>query len=222
MNIIIDSREQDTIQQITSYFADHKDKYPNIESIEVKTITGDGCTTDNLIGWERKKLMDFITSALSGKLKQQLYELRQAYKYPFLIIEGYDGIMDCITKNPQLHPNVIKGIATSSFAHNGVPIQFVGPFFTHFILETVNKFYDGQRELYESYLYIPKRHSVTKDDFAKYFVKGLPSVGATVIPNLLQHFDNSVSKLVNASIEELMKVEGITENKAKKIKEVLS
>ena len=221
MKIYIDSREQDTIPQIISYYENHKEEYPNIESIEVKSIVGDGCTADNLIGWERKKLQDFITSSLNKKIKQQLYELRQAYKYPFLIVEGYDGMMDCISKNPQIHPNVIKGITTSAFAHNGVPINYVGPFFITFILETVNKFYDGKRELYESYYYIPQRHTVTKDNFVKYFVKGLPGIGDTVIPNLLQHFNNSVANIVNASIEELMKVEGITKNKAIKIKEVL-
>lgn len=222
MKVYIDSREQEMISKLTSYFEEHKDKYQHIESIEVKTlVSGDLCTADNYFGVERKSPADFISSILSAKIKQQLLELRKTYQQPYFIVEGFDGIMDCINKNLQLHPNVILGATTSAFAHNGVPIQYVGGFYIPFVLQTIDKLYDGKKEHYESLDYIPFRHSTTKKDFSKYFVKGLPSIGATIGETLLQQFDYSVSKIINATEEELMKVEGIGKERAKKIKEVL-
>ena len=158
MKCTIDTREQETINRVLDYYNSNKENYPNIESIDVAELsTGDFRTNDNYFGDERKSVKDFIASILSGKLKQQLYELRHQYELPLLIVEGYDGIMDCINKNPQVHPNVIKGAVTSALTHNGVPIQFVGGFYVPFILDTVNKLYDGKKQQYEAFGYTPVR-----------------------------------------------------------------
>lgn len=221
MKVYIDSREQDMIQNITSYYKEHKDKYRHIESIEVKTLTsGDLCTADKYFGCERKSSADFISSVLSAKIKQQLYELRRTYKNPYLLVEGFDGIMDCINKNFQLHPNVIIGATTSAFAHNGVPIQYVGGLYIPFVLQTIDKLYDGKKEHYESLDYIPFRHTTTKKDFLKYFVLGLPGIKGSIGSRLLQQY-NSVGAIVNAPVEELQRVKGIGKGKAKQIKSVL-
>lgn len=220
MKCTIDSREQEAINRILNYYNSNKANYPNIESIDVTELsTGDFCTNDNYLGIERKSVVDFISSMQGGRLKQQLYELRQQYQQPLLIVEDYDGIMDCITKNPQLHPNVLRGVVTSAFAHNGVHIQFVNGFYVPFVLELVNKLYDGKKELYENFGYTPIRRTVTKDNFLKYFVYGLPFVKGILGSRLLEHY-SSVEEIINSSIEELMQIEGIGKKKAQKIKEV--
>ena len=219
MKCTIDTREQETTNRILDYYNNHKADYPNIEEIEVKELpTGDFKTNDNYFGLERKSVKDFISSLLGGKLKQQLYELRHQYKLPLLVVEGYDGIMDCILKNPQVHPNVIKGAVTSALTHNGVPIQFVGPFYVEFILDTVNKLYDGKRQLYENIGYTSIRtKSISKQDFLIYFIHGLPGVRSKVGSNLVKYFP-SVKSIVDATEEDLIKVKGISEENAKHIK----
>lgn len=221
MKVLIDSREQLTINRIAQHYETSKEKYPNIESIEVEELpTGDLCTSDNYFGNERKSDKDFIPSLLGGRLKQQLYELRHQYKLPLLVVEGYDGIIDCIQKNPQIHPNVIIGAVTSALAHNGVHIQFVGGFYVPFILDTVNKLYDGERQLYETFGYTSIRtHDKSKNDFLKYFLLGLPGVRYKVCQNIVKRF-NTVESVVNASVEDLKQVKGISEENAKKIKEL--
>ena len=221
MKVYIDTREQDTVNRVLDYYNNHKENYPNIESIEaVELQTGDMCTADDLFGIERKSTNDFLISILGGRLKQQLYELRNKYQIPLLVIEGYEGIMDCILKNPQVHPNVIKGAVTSALTHNGVPIQFVGGLYVEYILDTINKLYDGKREEYEVFGYTTIRRSVSSEDFFKYFVTGLPGIKGIIGLRLAKHF-KTVDALVNAPVEELMQVKGIGKEKATNIKSII-
>jgi len=222
MRVYIDSREKEMIQRVLKYYRKNKIKYPYIESIKIKKlITGDIVTADGLFGCERKSSSDFISSIITRKLKQQLFELRQNYKIPILVVEEYEGIMDCINKNPNIHPNVIKGVVTSAISHNGVPIQFVGPFYISFVLETINKLYDGEKEYYETEDYTPIRRSTTKNEHKLNIVMGLPDIKDVLAKSLLSHFNNSIREIANADEEELMRIKGIGKNKAQKIVEIL-
>lgn len=220
VNVYVDERERKLANQIIEHYEEFKEKYNNIESMTIETLdTGDTCTDDYVLGYERKSSFDYVPSILSGKLKQQLLELRTKYRYPMLVVEGYDGIFDCMRDNPQVHPNVILGAVTSSFAHNSVPMIFINGFYIKFILESINKFYDGKRKQYQSVGYTSIRRNVDCVDFSKYFVMGLPNVGWTTGEAILKKYDNSVRRIVSAPIEELMEFKGITEERAKQIKE---
>jgi len=224
MKVYIDSREQDKIQNIIKYWKQNQKKFPHINEIEVRTNeTSDVCTSDGLLGIERKSAADFIGSICSNRLKQQLHELKENFDYPFLFVEDFDGILDCITQCPQVHPNVVIGSIASAFAHSKVPICFVGSFYTPITLTTIEKFYDGKDIKYEKD-YSPIRRAVTKEDYKKNIVIGLPYIGLTEGEKLLQAYDNSIYKLVKTAVEnndDLLKVEGIGKVKAQKIKEVL-
>jgi ERCC4-type nuclease len=226
--VYIDSREQDKIQKLIQYWEKFKDKYfQHIESIEIKTLaTGDLCTSEGLFGVERKSAADFIGSICSGKLKQQLYELKQNFENAILFVEDYDGIMDCIEKTPQIHPNVIIGATASTFAHSKVPICYVGAFYIPVVLTTIEKFYDEKEQTYTPLRsqHKPSRKKATKEDFQKYIVKGLPNIGNTEGEKLLQHYDYSVYKLVRGIVEnneELLNIKGFGKKTIENIKEVL-
>jgi len=221
MKVYIDSREQKKIQKVINYWEANKKKFPHIDLIEVKTLaTSDICTSDGYLGFERKSAADFIGSICSGKLKQQLHELKQNFEHAFLFVEDYDGIMDCIQQNPKIHPNVILGATASAFGHSRVPISYVGAFYTPLVLMTIEKFLDGQSEEYQKE-YTPIRRAVTKGEYKLNIVKGLPGIGGTNAEALLSHFNNSIKAIVNADIEQYMEIEGIGKQKAQKIKEVL-
>ena len=53
-----------------------------------------------------------------------------------------------------------------------------------------------------------------------YILQGLPQVGPMRAKRLLKHF-KSVSKVMNASVSELLEVDGIGKTSAQKIREVL-
>ena len=220
MKVFIDSREQDKIQTIINYWEAEKKRFPHITEIDIRTsATSDICTSDGFVGVERKSAADFIGSVCGGKLKQQLYELKQNFEHAFLLVEDYDGIMDCIQQNPNVHPNVILGAIASTFAHSRVPMCFVGAFYTPIVLRLIEKFYDGKE--YTDKDYVPIRRAATKNEEKMNIIIGIPNIGFTEGEKLLQHFDYKISNIVNASIEELMKVENIGKKKAQRIKEVL-
>lgn len=223
MKVYIDSREQEKIPKIINYWESNRKKFPNIESIETKTLaTGDIGTSCGGIGVERKSAADFIGSICSGKLKQQLFELTQNYKTAILLVEDFDGLMDCIEKNPQIHPNVILGTTASVLAHSKVPICYVGGFYVPIVLSTIEKFLDGKE--YTDKDYTPLRASASKKDFQKYIVKGLPNIGDTEGTKLLEHYDYSIYKLIRGCVEDnesLLNIKGIGKTISKRIKDVL-
>jgi len=222
MKVYIDSREQDKIQTIKTYWVGNRKKFPHIEAIETKLlITGDMCTSDGFVGIERKSKADFVASICEGKLKKQLYELNQNYRFAFLLVEDYEGIMDCILKNPHIHPNVIKGVTTSSVSHNRVPLYYVGNFYNSFVLEMINKFYDGKSEQYEKE-YTPIRRASTKEEKKLNIIIGITNIGRIEGLKLLKHFNYSIKAIADAPIEELMQIERIGKTKAEHIKEILN
>lgn len=221
MRVYIDSREQEKIQTIKAYWAENRKKFSHIEAVETKLLAaGDMATSDGYVGLERKSKADFIASICSGKLKQQLHELKQNYQFAFLLVEDYTGIMDCILKNPQIHPNVIKGVTTSSVSHNRVPLYYVGNFYNAFVLEMINKFYDGKSEQYEKE-YTPIRRAFTKEEEKLNIMIGIANVGRTEGLKLLEHFDYSIKAITTAPIEELMEIKGIGREKGSHIQEIL-
>jgi len=226
MKVYIDIREQDAIQRVIDYWKSFKKKwFHHIDEIEsTKLETSDICTSDGFVGIERKSSADFVGSICgSGKLKQQLHELKSNFKNAFLFVEGYDGILDCIQQNPQIHPNVFLGTYASVLAHSKVPICFVGEFYVPIVLLTIEKFYDGKDIKYQQE-YTPVRRSVTKSDHQINIVRGLPNIGVTEGKELLQHYNNSIYKMVKDAVEnndKLLEVKGIGKKTAQYIKEVL-
>ena len=221
MKVYIDSRERDKSQKIYAYWKLNQKKFSHIESIDTKVLaSGDVCTSDGFVGIERKSKADFVGSVCSGKLRQQLFELKQNFENAFLLVEGYDSIKDCIEKTPQIHPNVFIGITSSSLAHWRVPITYVGNFYIPILLSTIEKFYDGNTEKYEKN-YTPIRRSTTKNEHKLNIVTGLPDIKDVLAKSLLSHFNNSIREIANADEEELMRIKGIGKNKAQKIVKLL-
>lgn len=221
MKVYVDTKEQNKIQQVISYYKSHKDKYEYIESIVPKhLVVGDTCTSDGLLGIERKSTSDFIPSVIKGTLQKQLIELKQNYQIPLLVVEGYDGLQDCILKNPDVHPNTIIGMATSSLTHYGVPIQFVGGFYEPFVLSTINKLYDG-KSLQREIDYNPVRRSMTKDEERLNIIIGIEGVREKQGKRLLKSCNNSVAGIVNATEDDIMEIPGFGKKKAKHIVEIL-
>ena len=220
MEVYIDSREQETGQRMLTYWERNKLRFKHIENVSIRTNkAGDVCTDDGYIGFERKK-EDFVPSIFGGKLKKQLFELKQNFTHAFLFVEGYDGIMDCIEKNLSVHPEVIHGAIDSAFAHCRVPVTFVGPFYIPRVFGIIEKFYDGKEMTSETYN--PIRRACTREEEQLNILIGINGIGFVEGKKLLQTFNNSIASIISAPIEELMKVERIGRTKAKHIKEVLA
>jgi DNA excision repair protein ERCC-4 len=162
---------------------------------------------------ERKTARDFLISIIDGRLFNQLSNLKKNCINPLLLIEGNPFETDL-----QFDPLAIKGALLSTQAIWYIPIVS-----SESIQETKNIFLMIGRQEESSSDVVPLRGGYRPKRLKSrqlYILQGLPQVGPTVARRLLDHF-GSVSKMMQASIEELMRAEGIGKASAKKIRDVL-
>jgi len=217
MQIKIDTQERAKIPLVDKYIKlmDKKLKFVKGYKIE-KLATGDYATPDGFIGIERKGT-DLIESVYSGLLKQQLKELRENYKRPYLFVE-FNGV-DEIAEHFNIAENQVIGLMASCNSKSRVPFISCGKWFVPLMVKTIDKAYEG-KEIDIEREYIPARRSSTKKEFKTYMLASIPGIHIELARRILKHFDGSISRVMQASIEDLQKVDGIAEGKAKKIKEI--
>ncbi len=182
-------------------------------TLEISKIPYGDYIINEAITIERKTARDFLISIIDGRLFNQLSNLKKNCIHPLLLIEGNPFETDL-----QFDPMAIKGALVSTQAIWYIPIVS-----SESIQETKNilLMMGRQVETYSDVVplrggYRPKRLKSRQ----LYILQGLPQVGPTVARRLLEHF-GSVSKMMQASIEELMRVEGIGKASAKKIRDIL-
>jgi DNA excision repair protein ERCC-4 len=162
---------------------------------------------------ERKTARDFLISIIDGRLFNQLSNLKKHCIHPLLLIEGNPFETDL-----QFDPLAIKGALVSIQAIWYIPIVS-----SESIQETKKIFLIMGRQEESCSDVVPLRGGYRPKRLKSrqlYILQGLPQVGPTVARRLLEHF-GSVSKMMQTSIEELMRVEGIGKASAKKIRDVL-
>ena len=182
--------------------------------IEVKKVPYGDYIINNSITIERKTAKDFLISIIEGRLFNQLSNLKKYCTNPILLIEGNPYKTGLNFENM-----AIKGALISTQA-----IWYIPVIFSRSKEDTKDIFMmiSRQDESYTDVVplrggYRPKRLKSKQ----LYLLQGLPQVGPMLAKRLIEHF-KSVSKIMNASIEELTEVEGIGMVSAEKIREVLN
>jgi len=213
-----DSKKEPVVDKFKKFVASGKCQL--ITEVEVGSYKSSDVHSGNgLVGIERKG-DDFLPSVWSGLLDKQLWELQDNFKYPFLFLE-FDGIKDMITQCVGVSPKVVVGELTSILARHNVTVMFVGDLYVPFACRVIEKFHDGKTAIKRS-AYTPiRRKPSTKEVKRAMFEHNFPGLGPRKVDLLLTHFDNSVKKIVDASVEELMEVKGIGKVLAQEIHEVL-
>lgn len=181
--------------------------------IQTRKISHGDYIINDSITIERKTSRDFLLSVIDGRLFNQLSNLKKHCPNPIVLIEGnpYQTDLD-------FDPNAIKGALLSSQAIWYIPIVYSrSKEDTKDILLMIGK----QDETHTDVVplrggYRPKRLKSRQ----MYILQGLPKVGPRMAKRLLKHF-GSVSNVMNATTQDLMKVEGVGEVSAKKIRLVL-
>lgn len=163
---------------------------------------------------ERKTGHDFLASIIDGRLFSQVALLKKQSDHPLVLIEGNPFKTDI-----NINDSAIRGAILSIQAIWYIPVLYSRcKDETRDILLTMAKQNGTQKEeLILRHGYRPKRlHSKQL-----YILQGLPHVGPVLAKRLLGHF-KSVKRVMNASEEELMNVEGIGAGLATKILDVLN
>ncbi len=168
----------------------------------------------NKVGVEFKTVEDFVSSIIDGRLLEQLRSLKENFARPILLIEGTEDLY--AVRN--IHPNAIRGMLAAIAVSYGIPLLR-----TKDAQDTAGLLYviakreqEGSSADFSAHA---SKKPVSTTESQEYVVSAFPNVGTQLAKQLLKHF-KTIKNFVNASDEDLQKVEGVGEKKAKGIKEV--
>ncbi|MBW3020925.1 DEAD/DEAH box helicase [Candidatus Woesearchaeota archaeon] len=221
--IILEDKEQTKLEDFKGLkiYADHREKLSktvkelldrNISLELMQLEVADYIISDD-VGIELKTVPDFVNSILDGRLLEQIKDLKYNFKKPLVIIEGEEDLYSI----RNIHPNAIRGMLATIAISFGIPIIHTKNFReTTEMLITIAK-----REQKDESYFTPhtQKRGYSLKDMQEYFISALPNVGLKLAKELLDKFGNP-KNIINASEEELKKVDKIGEVKAKKLKEV--
>ncbi len=202
--IIIDVREiYSGIPDLLSLKAD----------VEIKQLAvGDYILSDK-IAVERKRAEDFLESLINKRIFNQIDRLKEAYEKPILIIED----VGLFSRN--INERAIYGAIAYILTECDIPVIR-----TRDAEETASLLYAiAVREQFKKKKDVSlrgKKPKMSLKERQQFIIEGLPNVSAVLAKRLLDYF-GSVKNVINASLAELKRVEGIGEKKAKAIKEVI-
>lgn len=182
-------------------------------NIEITTLpVGDYIVAPETVV-ERKSIHDLISSVFDGRLFDQCSRLKEHFQFPIILMEGDVDEIEEITENPLIFYGAVSSVAldfkipiipTPNASHSAKLLVSMcsrkdaskGPF-----LKKIKKSNDIQRQQLST-------------------ISSLPGVGEKLATRMLDKF-GSPSRVINASLAELSKIEGLGESRAKKIKHML-
>lgn len=206
LTIIVDIREQ------KAKVVEELKKIQGIDIIFKQLPVGDYIISDRVV-IERKKEADFIHTITDGRFHKQLEELKRNFEKPLILVEGKD------LYRYDIHPNAIRGALLSILIDYGIPILFANDSKDAAQLLYILARREQQELRREVRLRGEKKPKEIKE-IQRYILEGLPGVSSKLADRLLRHF-GSVEKVILASEDQLMKIEGIGSKKARIIKKVL-
>lgn len=163
---------------------------------------------------EHKKLPDYVSSVKNELIFQQAQDLLFNQKQnpelkPYIMISG--NITDIIKlPGAQAKPLIA---AWASLNRQGIPTSFVGSewFFLHGLLYLFEKYNDGKDREYN-----PVRKPTELEDYILTNYCSLDGIGEKTAIKLKEKF-STPKKLYNATMDELIQVEGIGKLTAEKL-----
>ena len=163
---------------------------------------------------ERKEVKDLLSSIMDGRLFKQAGELSSSYMRPVILIEGASLLTE-----KMISESAIMGAIASLIGDYRCSVVF-----TKNAEESAKLLYAMAKREQLGGRGVGRRGDKKRMGIhqqQRFIVEGLPGISATMAERLLAHF-GSVEKVMRASEEELMQVEGIGKKRAKVIREVVS
>jgi ERCC4-related helicase len=182
--------------------------------IKVKGLAvGDYQVSDD-VAIERKTNTDFVSSIMDKRLHKQAKELVENFKKPVMIIEGEDFYSGYV------HPNAVRGALASIAVDFGIPIiPTRSPEDTAAMIYRI-AIREQNHERSDIQIRTEKKPLTTWEQ-QLYIIESLPNIGPVTARKLLEEF-TTVKGVINASEDELKKVDGIGDKIAKSISRVVS
>ena len=178
-------------------------------SLELKQLPVADYILSERVGIERKSAQDFNDSVKDGRLFNELFELKNNFVRPILILEGDPFI------NSNINQNALYGAITSIILNLGITIYKTdNPSDSAiFIYQLAKKEQSDSKKEFK--LRFDKK-PIEITSLLEYIVAGIPGINALRAKNLLMELE-SLQKIFNADIGDLMSVENIGKKIAQEI-----
>ncbi len=180
--------------------------------IELKSLQSSDYMLSERVGVEFKTQKDFVDSIIDGRLLQQVKHLKESFEKPIVVVEGSEDLFS----QRNIHANAIRGMIATIITSYHIPLMF-----TKNSGETSELFLSIARREQEKGSFDYSLHTkkpMSLKEQQEYIISSLPSVGPSLAKELLDRF-GSVKNIVNASEEELKKIDKVGDKIAKKVKE---
>jgi len=209
-------------EKVVTVLADHREKDNRIVKelinlgVSVKTAQLDSAdyVLSGKVGVELKKVSDFVSSIIDGRLLDQVRHLKNNFEKSVLVIEGDEDIYSV----RKVHGNAIRGMLSSIVLDFQVPILYTkNPPDTASLLAVMARREQDKTSDFSYHPLKPKSFAEQQE----YIVSSFPSLGVSNARKLLIHF-GSIKNIVNASKEELKSIEGIGEKIAEGIMSIVN
>lgn len=218
------ARKTSEMEQKLKILADVREKYSGVVSalydegalIELRALPIGDFLCSSRVAVEVKRAPDFVNSIIDGRLLQQLKEMKENFERPVVIIEGA-GEQDLYSIR-NVHPNAIRGMLATIAVSYGIPLLYSkNPKDTAgFILAIARR--EKEADAPEPSLHTQKPGTLAEKQ--EYVIAALPGIEVKLARALLGKF-GSVSEIMNATEEQLQKVDLIGPKKAAEIRKVI-
>jgi ERCC4-type nuclease len=205
--IVVDGREQEIIEMMRNTNVQFKQQPLNWGDYRIVDDSNIG-----IYSFERKTYVDLYNSIMDGRFEKQIpnvYSVENVGK-PFLVVVGKRE--EFFKQYPTININVIDGAIASALVRFGLPtLKFETNYEFIRYLELVDeKVKEGK--VLTSYSKT-KRHPLVSKIV---FLTTISGISNNIAIEMLSTF-GSIKNIVNASIDDLMKIRGIGEKKAQYI-----
>ncbi len=207
--VIVDSREATTAPKIVKGLKELG------ADIRIEALPKGDYIISDLCAIERKTVHDFVYTLTRRYLFEQLFQLKEAYAKPFILIEGY---LPIIYKFSRIQPASVWG-AMFALAKQGI---FMIHTTNH--KETVDFLYTAAKQEQIVEKRIPIVHPVKKHetlaDAQIFFLASLPNIGREKATALLNSYQTPLNALFN--LDRWTKdVHGLGPKITKKVRQVI-
>jgi len=173
---------------------------------------------NGVIAVERKAISDYISSLVDGRLQNQLYNLSTYYEYSFLVIVGYVSYALMYSKfrrDAYIASLISASLKKSPTGKSGqvIVVNVETDYDFALFLKMLQKFLNEQE------LYRLPRLVVNKEDKELMYASmltAIPGIGEEKAKAIIRKF-KTIQNVANATIEQLMNVEGIGRKTAERI-----
>ena len=177
--------------------------------------TGSGDISTRSVSVERKE-DDFLPSLFDDRRLRQLGAMREEAEFSYLIItKSYSEIKEDVMMR-DVNERILLGYIASLCAV-GYPPLFIPD--KHDAAQLIKRLVD-KIEDDDPRVYVPRPKGAKPSDYRNAMIEALPKIGTKTRRRLVEVFPNFAS-LANASVEEIMAIDGIGKKTAEKIHRIL-